>query len=100
MALYDYFCKDCGTVYEVSHGMEEKYNELCAACGCGLHRLYTSPGLKFVGVGFHANDYGDFDQLNHQKKDEYEKRQAEQYDINEESKDENYKQNIRDISGQ
>ena len=102
MPRYDYKCSDCGTITEIIHKMEVKWEHDCI-CGGKVERVFTTPALKFVGPGFHSTDYGvdnqNYDGLSHQQKDDYDKRKAEQYDKNEEKNEDNYKQNIRDITG-
>lgn len=34
MAFYDYKCKKCSSVFEISKGMNETVEAPCPACGC------------------------------------------------------------------
>lgn len=59
MAVYDYYCKDCGLDYEVSRGINEvEVIPNCAELSCGkpLMRRFTGVAVAFKGEGFHIND--------------------------------------------
>lgn len=59
MAVYVYRCKQCGTVIEVERPISE-YNSAspkCDSCGSETVRVFTPPVIRFVGPGFHVNDY-------------------------------------------
>lgn len=60
MPTYEYKCRKCGTVFEVSHGFDEKPPKTCRADGCRgkLERLFTPPAIIFKGKGWHVTDYG------------------------------------------
>lgn len=56
---YDYKCPNCGTTKEVTHGMNELPIVRCPRC-YGTPRMRKVPGvagIRFVGPGFHKNDY-------------------------------------------
>ncbi|HWP60401.1 MAG TPA: zinc ribbon domain-containing protein [Candidatus Acidoferrales bacterium] len=46
MPRYDYACADCGTNFEISHGMFEEPRILCPRCRCPAKRLLGAPGLN------------------------------------------------------
>ena len=56
---FEYSCKKCGIIIEVNHpiGKAPKTTK-CVGCGGRAPRMYTAPGIKFRGTGFHVNDYG------------------------------------------
>lgn len=59
MAVYVYRCKVCGEVLEVDRPISE-YNApppRCSRCGSETVRVFTAPFIRFVGPGFHVNDY-------------------------------------------
>ncbi len=58
MPLYPYRCIECGHRFEKIQSFSAKPLTECPKCGGALERLLTAPGLKFVGAGWYANDYG------------------------------------------
>ncbi len=59
MPVYDYKCKECGHVFERSHGMTEEPEPKCPQCNAGSHRVITGgAGVIFKGSGFYATDHG------------------------------------------
>lgn len=70
MPNYSYKCKDCGNVFDVSHGMNEKPDLTCGECeGSAVSKL-ISGGTGFIlkGSGFYTTDY--------KRKEEKKKEQA------------------------
>ena len=59
MARYDYRCTDCGTVFEVEHGMTEKPSIACPQCGKPAEKVFNASGIKFEGSGFYNTDQRD-----------------------------------------
>lgn len=59
MPTYDYRCKDCGSEFEVFHGMNEKPEVVCASCeGKHTEKMISSgAGIIFKGSGFYETDY-------------------------------------------
>ncbi len=58
MPLYPYQCTQCGYRFEKIQSFSDKPLKQCPKCGGALERQLTAPGLKFVGTGWYANDYG------------------------------------------
>jgi len=60
MPTYDYKCTKCDTVFEVSHGFDEKPPKTCMVDGCRgrLERQFSPPAIIFKGKGWHVTDYG------------------------------------------
>jgi putative FmdB family regulatory protein len=56
MPLYDYRCSHCDYTTEIEKSMDDTSKFYCE-CGGLLERVYNSPYCKFVGEGFHCNDY-------------------------------------------
>jgi putative FmdB family regulatory protein len=57
MPLYDYRCSSCDQIEEKMHGMNEKPIVNCARCGKMMEKMFTRFIPRFVGGGFHVNDY-------------------------------------------
>lgn len=60
MPTYDYRCEKCGSVFEITHGFDEKPSQTCLAEGCDgtLRRVFSPPTIIFKGSGWHVTDYG------------------------------------------
>lgn len=58
MPLYPYRCTQCGYHFEKIQRFSDEPVTKCPKCGGALERPLTAPGLKFVGSGWYANDYG------------------------------------------
>jgi len=60
MPAYDYKCEKCGTVFEISHGFDEKPRKTCLGDDCDgrLRRVFSPPAIIFRGSGWHVTDYG------------------------------------------
>lgn len=56
MARYDYRCTSCGNVFEVEHGMMERPEVSCPACGSAADKVFNASGIKFEGSGFYNTD--------------------------------------------
>jgi putative FmdB family regulatory protein len=56
---YDFKCPECGKTFEIKSGMNEvaKLKPLCLECGRELQRIFSRPGIQFIGSGFYCNDY-------------------------------------------
>jgi predicted nucleic acid-binding Zn ribbon protein len=68
MPYYEYECRECGKVFSIFQHMDEKHlqhytHELKnfklypGICNGPVERRISVPSLKFVGKGFHINDY-------------------------------------------
>jgi putative FmdB family regulatory protein len=57
--VYVFSCKKCNTVEEVELKPSEiaGYTQDCPNCSKPMQRVFTVPGIRFVGPGFHVNDY-------------------------------------------
>ena len=56
MPIYEYKCKVCGHVFEEKHSTQE-IREKCPKCKGEIAKVFSPPGISFVGSGFHCNDY-------------------------------------------
>ena len=56
MPLYEYRCKECGSLKEVRHGFKEPHTEPCPKCGGEMARVFSPTGIVFKGSGFYVND--------------------------------------------
>lgn len=56
MAIYQYFCNKCEKVFDIKKSMSQSGEVECCKCGEEMTRLYSEPGIKFVGKGFYKND--------------------------------------------
>ena len=46
MPSYDYSCKECGNVFEITHGMNERPSLMCPRCrGKNIKRAFSVPNL-------------------------------------------------------
>jgi len=54
--LYEYRCKQCGSLKEVRHGFKEPHTEPCPQCGGEMARVFSPTGIVFKGSGFYVND--------------------------------------------
>lgn len=58
MPTYEYECKSCGHLFEVSQSMTAKPLKKCPKCLKGVKRLIgAGAGIIFKGSGFYATDY-------------------------------------------
>lgn len=62
MPTYDYLCDSqsggCGHQFEQFQNIKEEPLTKCPKCKKKkVRRLFGLPGVKFVGSGFHCNDY-------------------------------------------
>ena len=58
MPLYEYECLACGHGFERIQRFSDSPLEECPECGKKmLHKLVSSPAIKFKGSGFYINDY-------------------------------------------
>ena len=59
MATYDYRCSKCDDVHEEFHKMDAKPRIKCPECGSSCKKIISGgTGVKFIGPGYYANDYG------------------------------------------
>ncbi len=58
MALYDYKCRKCGTVFEVRQKFSDEPLKVHEDCGGEVDRLLSAPALQFKGSGWYVTDYG------------------------------------------
>jgi putative FmdB family regulatory protein len=58
MALYDYKCDLCGSVFEVRQKFSDKLLTVHEGCGGKLERLISLSALQFKGTGWYVTDYG------------------------------------------
>lgn len=56
MAVYDYRCTACDTVFEVEHGMTEHPEVSCPECGKPAEKVFNPSGIEFKGSGFYNTD--------------------------------------------
>jgi putative FmdB family regulatory protein len=54
--LYEYRCKQCGSLKEVWHGFKEPHGDPCPHCGGELARVFNPTGIVFKGSGFYVTD--------------------------------------------
>jgi len=54
--LYDYKCKICEKVFEVSHGMNEKPEIKCPLCEGEARKTFSANGIIFKGSGWYVTD--------------------------------------------
>ncbi len=49
MARYDYECKECGAVREISHPMSQEPRIVCERCGSIMCRTIGMPSFRIKG---------------------------------------------------
>ncbi|HKY23267.1 MAG TPA: zinc ribbon domain-containing protein [Vicinamibacterales bacterium] len=58
MPLYEYECDACGHRFEKIQKFSDPPADVCPKCGeKKVHKLMSSPAIKFKGSGFYINDY-------------------------------------------
>lgn len=58
MPVYVYRCAECGRYLEMELPISDcKKVPSCDRCGSDMRRVFTPPFIRFVGPGFHVNDY-------------------------------------------
>ncbi|MHB8966418.1 MAG: FmdB family zinc ribbon protein, partial [Coriobacteriia bacterium] len=57
MPAYDYRCRECEAIFEVTRSIKDTAPQVCPACGSEAKRLFTPVGIHFKGTGFHNTDY-------------------------------------------
>ncbi|RME90056.1 MAG: zinc ribbon domain-containing protein [Candidatus Hydrogenedentota bacterium] len=58
MPTYDYKCNECGTRFEVFHGMNESPDVHCPECNAvASKQISAGAGIVFKGSGFYVTDY-------------------------------------------
>ncbi len=57
MPAYDFKCKLCGVVVEVTRPGADDSAVPCPACGAETRRVFSPVGVHFKGSGFHNTDY-------------------------------------------
>ena len=58
MPLYEYECEACGNRFEQIQKFSDPPADVCPTCGeRKVHKLMSSPAIKFKGSGFYINDY-------------------------------------------
>ena len=59
MPTYVYECRSCKRIIEVEQHISEDALEDCSKCGATntLSRVMQPVAIRFVGSGFHSNDY-------------------------------------------
>lgn len=58
MALYIYYCPNCGREQEVVHKITEEPKFICGFCKIAMKRKMCGGGIvKFNGPGFYETDY-------------------------------------------
>lgn len=58
MPRYEFRCDQCNQHIELDLPVEQAtQSQRCPHCGNPLKRVFSVPGIRFVGPGFHVNDY-------------------------------------------
>lgn len=57
MPLYEYKCRDCGSVFEFMQKASEPPQKKCPKCRGHLDKLLSAPALQFKGQGWYVTDY-------------------------------------------
>jgi putative FmdB family regulatory protein len=54
---YDFKCRACSEVFEVSRAASDDSSVPCPGCGGDTKRVFSAVGVHFRGSGFHNTDY-------------------------------------------
>ena len=57
MPAYDFKCRSCANVFEVTRAATDDSPVCCPECGGDTKRVFTPVGVHFKGSGFHNTDY-------------------------------------------
>jgi len=57
MPLYEYECDACGHRFEKIQKFSDPLEDTCPKCGGHVHKLMSSPAIRFKGSGFYITDY-------------------------------------------
>ena len=57
MPLYEYQCKQCGSVLEILQKLSDPQLTIHEKCGGELRRLLSPPAFQFKGTGWYVTDY-------------------------------------------
>lgn len=58
MPIYEWKCVECGHVTERFHGVShDLIPPPCEECWGATSKILSVPQFKFIGAGFHTNDY-------------------------------------------
>ena len=57
MPAYDYKCKSCSEVFEITRKATDDTPVACPSCGGETKQLFHPVGVHFKGTGFHNTDY-------------------------------------------
>lgn len=57
MPSYDYRCRACDRVFELTRSLSDSSPVSCPECGGDTKRIFTPVGVVFKGSGFHNTDY-------------------------------------------
>lgn len=58
MPIYEYACDLCKRHFDVEHGVEERPQVKCPACGSVARKVFKPVPIIFKGSGWHVTDYG------------------------------------------
>ena len=57
MPAYDFKCKACNAIVEVTRAADDESAVPCPGCGKETRRVFSPVGVHFKGSGFHSTDY-------------------------------------------
>jgi len=57
MPIYEYECKNCGTVLEAFQSFSEKPLKKCKKCSGKLHKIISQSTFHLKGTGWYVTDY-------------------------------------------
>jgi putative FmdB family regulatory protein len=57
MPIYEYECKECGKIQEVSQKFSDKPLAQCKQCSGKLHKLISHSSFHLKGTGWYVTDY-------------------------------------------
>ena len=54
---YEFKCSKCDKIIEIQAKITDNIEEPICECGEKMKRVWNVPEIRFVGSGFHCNDY-------------------------------------------
>jgi len=57
MPAYDFKCRTCAHVFEITRPATDDSAVACPECGGDTKRVFSAVGVHFKGSGFHNTDY-------------------------------------------
>ena len=87
MPLYEYECNQCKYKIEKIQKISDSPLQICEKCKGHLHKVISSPNIRFKGSGWYVNDYAKKDTKDDMKEETKEAKKATKDDMKGETKE-------------